>query len=460
MKILLLTPEHPLQAPIGRGSSIGRNVEGLAEAYARMGHDVRVSFPCYNSSDLSDWQPAGGVRCSFLKTEETQVWKNSYGRSQVRLLRHPLFERPHPYLDQSGWDHPDNALRFAVFGASALLDCLLEDWKPDLIHGHEWQSGLGILYASSHLSDALGKPKLLFTFQDAAFQGLCDASWLPAIGLGPEWMATDKLEFWGRLNLLKAGLVCADRVTVASNHYQQALLEDHHGYGLEGLFRQLGTKVQAIPPGIDPSLWTLPIPEESPEELTRWKRKKRQEFAPGDAPLVSYASPFIPEAGMEHMLTLLPDLLKMDIELGFMGGENSPQRKHLETVAQMHPGRIHLLPCGEVSLFNLLCASDMILLPAVHQPSGTLYAKSMAVGTPCIAHRMGAAADRVIPFPQEESNGFLFDNLAPDTLLRTLRKALSIHSNSEEWDKLRGRGTARRFNWDVTALRFLDLLPA
>jgi len=132
----------------------------------------------------------------------------------------------------------------------------------------------------------------------------------------------------------------------------------------------------------------------------------------------------------------------------------------LETVAQMHPGRIHLLPNGESNLFNLLCASDMILLPAVHQPSGTLYAKSMAVGTPCIAHRMGAAADRVIPHPQEDSNGFLFDNLAPDTLLRTLRKALSVHSNTEEWGNLRARGAAQRFNWDVTAQRFLDLLHA
>jgi len=459
MKILLLTPEHPLQAPIGKGSSIGRNVEGLAEAYARMGHEVRVAFPCYRPPETMDgWVAGGGVRASFLKVEDVKIWKAVYGPVQMRMLRHPLFERNHPYLEDSGWDHPDNALRFAVFGASALLDCIKDAWIPDLVHGHEWQSGLGILYATTFFKEVLNSPRTLFTFQDAAFQGLCDARWLPEIGLGLEWLAPDRLEFWGRINLLKAGLVCAERVTVASNHYLQALLEDHHGYGLEGLFRQLGSKVQPIPPGIDPGLWGLPFDPCDIEELRTWKARQRKQYAPGTRPLVSYASPFIPEAGVEHMLTVLPDLLKMDLELGFYGGENTPQRKHIETIARMHPGRIHLLPGGEDNLFHLLSASDMILLPAVHQPSGTLYAKSMAVGTPCIAHRVGSAADRIIGYPNERADGFLFDGLAPDTMLRILRKALSVRSNREEWDKIQGRGASLCYFWDVAAARLLGLL--
>ncbi|MEN9353639.1 MAG: glycogen synthase GlgA [Fibrobacterota bacterium] len=459
MKILLLTPEHPLQVPIGKGSSVGRNVEGLAEAYARMGHEVRVAFPCYHPPEnMEGWVPAGAVQASFLKVEETQVWKTSYGPVQMRMLRHPLFERNHPYLEESGWDHLDNALRFAVFGAAALLSCLLDDWTPDLVHGHEWQSGLGILYATTFFKDELKSPRTLFTFQDAAFQGLCDSRWLPEIGLGPEWMAPERLEFWGRINLLKAGLVCAERVTVSSNHYLNALLEDHHGYGLEGLFRQLGSKVQAIPPGIDPGLWTLPFDLEDMVALRRWKAQQREQYAPGTRPLVAYASPFIPEAGVEHMLTVLPDFLKMDLELGFYGGESAPQRKHLETVARLHPGRIHILPSGEASLFHLLSASDMVMLPAVHQPSGTVYAKAMAVGTPCIAHRVGSAADRIVSHPAEQADGFLFDGLAPDTLLRTLRKVLVIRSNEEEWDKICSRGVTHGYFWDVAAERILGLL--
>jgi starch synthase len=271
-------------------------------------------------------------------------------------------------------------------------------------------------------------------------------------------MAPERLEFWGRINLLKAGLVCAERVTVSSNHYLNALLEDHHGYGLEGLFRQLGSKVQAIPPGIDPGLWTLPFDLEDMVALRRWKAQQREQYAPGTRPLVAYASPFIPEAGVEHMLTVLPDFLKMDLELGFYGGESAPQRKHLETVARLHPGRIHILPSGEASLFHLLSASDMVMLPAVHQPSGTVYAKAMAVGTPCIAHRVGSAADRIVSHPAEQADGFLFDGLAPDTLLRTLRKVLVIRSNEEEWDKICSRGVTHGYFWDVAAERILGLL--
>jgi len=81
----------------------------------------------------------------------------------------------------------------------------------------------------------------------------------------------------------------------------------------------------------------------------------------------------------------------------------------------------------------------------------------MAVGTPCIANRMGAACDQIQPYPGENSDGFLFDDLAPDTLLRTLRKALAVRNSTEEWSRLQQNGIRRTFQWDVTASSFLDL---
>lgn len=460
MRILLLTPEHPSQDPQGRGSPVGRDVDGLARAYRALGHDVRVAVPCYKALSAQGWQRVSSLRVSFLQCAESEI-RTTERWPGVRLVCHPLLERPHPYLDENGWDHADNALRFGVYGAAALLDCATEGWVPELVHGHEWQSGLGVLYASHHLADLLGTPRLLFTFQDAAFQGLCDASWASTVGLGPEWLTVERLEFWGRLNLLKAGLVCAHHCTTPSHHYLEALLADHHGYGLEGLFRTLTTtrRVTSVPPGVDTEYWTVPDEARgSSEALMRWKAEQKAQIVPGPEPLMVFASAFRPGKGIDHVLTLLPDILKMDIRVGMVGGKGTDARRHLEAVAEAHPQKILLFPKGDETLKQVLAAADFLLLPVTHQPGGVLYARSMSMGTPALAHRMGAVADQVIPFPKPGCDGFLFDDLAPDVLLKQLRKAVHQNTNSAEWGEICYRASLRDFSWASVARTYLEVV--
>ncbi|MCB9495691.1 MAG: glycogen/starch synthase [Fibrobacteria bacterium] len=460
MRILLLTPEHPSQDPSGRGSPVGRDVDGLANAYMARGHDVRIAVPCYRSNSSQGWTRVSSLRASFLKTSESEIRVHSQWPS-VRMVCHPLLERPHPYLDENGWDHSDNALRFAIYGASALLDCATEGWMPDVIHGHEWQSGLGILYASHHLADLLGCPKLLFTFQDAAFQGLSDSSWAGAIGLGPEWLTAERLEFWGRLNLLKAGLVCAHHCTTPSKHYLEALLADHHGYGLEGLFRTLtnARRVTPVTPGVDVDFWKVPEQSrESPDALLAWKQECKIELTGSEGPLLVFASAFRPGKGIDHVLTLLPDILKMDVRVGMVGGQGTEARRHLEAVAGAHPHKILLFQKGDDTLKQVLSAADFLLLPVTHQPGGVLYARSMAMGTPALAHRMGAVADQVVPCPKPHCDGYLFDDLAPDVLLKQLRKVVHHLENRAEWGEMCLRAAERDFSWDRIARIYLEIL--
>jgi len=462
MRILLLTPEHPSQDPEGRGSPVGRDVEGLARAYRALGHEVRVAVPCYRQTSSQGWQAIESLRVSFLRCVESQV-RTIAKWPGVRMICHPLLERPHPYLDENGWDHADNALRFAVYGASAMLDCAADGWYPDLVHGHEWQSGLGILYASDHLAEHLHRPKLLFTFQDAAFQGLCDATWVKEIGLGPEWLTTERLEFWGRLNLLKAGLVCAHQCTTPSRHYLDALLADHHGYGLEGLFRTLTSthRVTPVTPGVDDSFWSLPEGVcDSVESLLAWKAARKAELVEGNEPLLVFASAFRPGKGIDHVLTLLPDILKMNVHVGMVGGQGTDARRHLEGIAEAHPRKIILFNKGDETLKHVLAAADFLLLPVTHQPGGVLYARAMAMGTPALAHRMGAVADQVVPHPKPNCDGFLFDDLAPDVLLKQLRKVVHQVGNQADWGGMCLRAAKRDFSWDAVAKIYLDVAGA
>jgi len=456
MRILLLTPEHPAQNTQGSGSPVGRDVEALAQAYRLLGHDVRITAPLYRPCQDPLWKCQAKVGASFIRLEEAEILAGHPSWPQVRLVSHPILVRDHPYLDAGGWDHPDNALRFALFCAGALVDCATEDWIPDLIHAHEWQSGLAMLYASEHYKTLFGKTILLFSFQDAAFQGLCDLSWAGEIGIGPEWIRSEGLEFWGRLNLLKAGLLFAHKATLPSRQYLQELLEDSHGYGLEGLFRSLGQKVIAVNPGVDTSIWRVPEGlVNDPAALFAWKAHARQELLGGPEPFLVFASSFRPGKGIDHVLTLMPDLLKMGVRVGVVGGHGTDEHRHLEAVAGSHPDRIHLYPKGNETLLKVLTAADLLLLPVAHQPGGVLYARAMTLGTPTLAHRAGAAADRIVSWPKSVADGFLFDDLAPDTLLRNLRKALQMRGNETEWSAMCARAAARDFSWNRIARSYL-----
>lgn len=459
MRIQLLTPEHPAQNKGGLGSPVGRDVEALARAYMAQGHEVRITAPLYAAPPSEDWKVVANVRASFLRLEEARILGGSGLWPHVRLVQHPILERSHPYVDENGFDHVDNALRFALFCAAALIDCAAEDWIPDLIHAHEWQSGLAVLYAKNHLRPVLGDVKLLFSFQDAAFQGLCDASWVDDIGIGREWLNSDGLEFWGRLNLLKSGLVCSHHVTLPSQHYLHDILLDSHGYGLEGMFRSLADKVSPVNPGVDDAIWKIPRAIASdPIALQAWKRQAREELVGGSEPLLVFASSFRTGKGIDHVLTLMPDLLKMDVRVGVVGGHGTEEHKHLESVAANHPERIHLFPKGDATLLKVLKGADLLLLPVAHQPGGVLFARAMAMGTPTLAHRVGAAADQIVSYPKSGADGFLFDDLAPDTLLKHLRKALQLRGNTREWLALCSRAAKRDFSWAKVANTYLGLL--
>jgi starch synthase len=456
MRILLLTPEHPAQNTQGSGSPVGRDVEALAQAYRLLGHDVRITAPLYRPNVDPQWKCLIKVGVSFLRLEAAEILGGHPLWSDVRLISHPILVRDHPYLDAGGWDHPDNALRFALFCAASLVDCASEDWIPDLIHAHEWQSGLAMLYASEHFKSLFGKTTLLFSFQDAAYQGLCDLSWAGEIGIGPEWIRSEGLEFWGRINLLKAGLLCAHKATLPSLQYLQELLEDSHGYGLEGLFRSLGQKVVAVNPGVDTNIWKVPDGlVDDPAALFEWKARARQELLGGPEPFLVFASSFRPGKGIDHVLTLMPDLLKMGVRVGVVGGHGTDEHRHLEAVAGTHPDRIRLYPKGNEALLQVLTAADLLLLPIAHQPGGVLYARAMTLGTPTLAHRAGAAADRIVSWPKSVADGFLFDDLAPDTLLRNLRKALQMRCNKTEWSAMCARAAGRDFSWNRIARSYL-----
>ena len=148
----------------------------------------------------------------------------------------------------------------------------------------------------------------------------------------------------------------------------------------------------------------------------------------------------------------------MDVRVGVVGGHGTEEHRHLEAVAANHPERIHLFPKDDATLLKVLKGADLLLLPVAYQPGGVLFARAMSMGTPTLAHRVGAAADQIVGYPKSGADGFLFDDLAPDTLLKHLRKALQLRANQTEWMALCSRAALRNFSWAKVAESYLALL--
>src|SRR6185312_6772961 len=162
----------------------------------------------------------------------------------------------------AGKDYPDNAERFAELGCAAIEFCK-RVWMPDVIHCHDWQAALvPVFLRTQHASDpAVRSLPSVLTIHNLAYQGVFQRGALDAIGLPPQLFTMDYLEFYGRMNFLKGGIIYADYLTTVSRRYAEEIKTSEYGAGLEGVIRNRGERLVGILNGVDYAAWS---PEADP----------------------------------------------------------------------------------------------------------------------------------------------------------------------------------------------------
>ncbi|TAL28116.1 MAG: hypothetical protein EPN94_00725, partial [Nitrospirae bacterium] len=167
-----------------------------------------------------------------------------------------FFNRDDLYGSPAG-DYPDNAARFVFFARGILEACKALEFKPDVIHCNDWQTGLLPMYLKTlYRSDRFfSGTASVITIHNLGYQGLFPPSAMPLTGLDPVWFNPEGIEFYGKINFLKAGLIFADYITTVSNNYAREILTREHGFGLDGLLRKRASALAGIVNGIDYSEW-------------------------------------------------------------------------------------------------------------------------------------------------------------------------------------------------------------
>ena len=242
MKILFVAPEG---LPYSKTGGLADVVEALPKALASMGNEVAVLLPRYRGNRITSTMISSvtvtlGDKLRFPAIAEAP----SLGGVRYFLVDDPGFFDREQLYGETGVDYPDNAGRFCEFSRVA-IEFMKRVWLPDVVHCHDWQTALiPVLLRTQHIDDPVMRSlPVVLTVHNLAYQGVFPKEMLKALSLPESLFAFDRLEFWGKINYLKGGILFADYVTTVSRKYAQEIQTPDFGCGLEGVIKQRGDRV-------------------------------------------------------------------------------------------------------------------------------------------------------------------------------------------------------------------------
>lgn len=248
MKVLMISPEC---APYSKVGGLGDMVSSISKQFADSGCDVKVFTPLYATvkrpEEIKKQMDNLSVKMGLGLEYKASVWTSMLGKAQMLFLEFNMFyDRPGIY-NFSGVDFSDNGGRFAFMCRAALDWCLQNDWIPDVIHCHDWTTGLVPVYLNTSLRDSpLGGCASVMTIHNLQHQGIFDKGVLEYAGIPMREFRADSCESYGSLNMLKGGLYNCTKITTVSPTYAQEIRTPQYGCGLEELLRFRGSDLIEI----------------------------------------------------------------------------------------------------------------------------------------------------------------------------------------------------------------------
>lgn len=396
------------------------------------------------------------------------------GGVRVLLVSYP------PYFDREGLygtpfgDHPDNAQRFAFFAHAAIEAARRVAPGPDVVHTHDWQAGLVplLLKAPEHYGadPSLGGALSVHTIHNLAYQGVFPKELLPGLGIDWRHFHIEGLEFWGKVNFLKAALNAADEVTTVSPTYAREIQEPAFGWGLDGVLRQRAGQgaLHGILNGIDVGAWdpavdaTLPAPftASTLARKARCTAALRQEFGlPEDGrPVVGVVTRLAEQKGVDLLLGLEAALEDLGLCWALLGNGDHRYEVEVAALAARHPSTFGARVGFDDRVARLVYGgSDLFCMPSLFEPCGLGQLIALRYGSLPVVRRTGGLADTVTDIAQPRGDGFVFDDATPDALEAALRRAAAFAKDRRRLAAVRKRAMSRDFSWEASARAYLRL---
>ncbi|MCF8199920.1 MAG: glycogen synthase GlgA [Sulfuritalea sp.] len=472
MKVLFVTSEL---APWVKTGGLGDVSSALPVALRGLGLDVRVLIPAYpgilknfpDAAEVARPHWLGGA----LPTASLKEVSTADGINLLLLDYPPYYDRPgSPYLDPDGNDWPDNHLRFGLLSRVAAWlgsDASTMDWKPEIIHCNDWQSGLAAAYL--HYLPG-GKAKSLFTLHNLAYQGVFGYETLFELGLPQEAWRFDGIEYHGKLSFLKAGLQHSTAISTVSPNYAHEIQTDDLGMGMADLLRYRSEHLSGILNGIDTRIWD---PESDHYLQQHYSARNPNAKAANkaalqlqlglaprkDIPLLAVISRLAEQKGLDLLLSLGAKIMNLPAQLVVLGSGNVELEQGFLALARQFPDLCSVsIGFDEALAHRIDAGADIFVMPSRFEPCGLNQLYSMRYGTIPVVRGTGGLADTVIDAADEKNgNGFVFGPASSEALLEALQRATTAWSDPTLWRRLQKHGMARDSSWDKAARQYAEL---
>ncbi len=481
MHILLVTSEA---TPFAKTGGLADVCGALPLELARLGQRVTVIMPAYRSA-LECGQQVTSTDVRFSIPIGSKVVEGGLLASRMPAANVPVYlvqnddyyDRPSLYGER-GKDYIDNCERFVFFCRAVLESIRQLELQVDVIHAHDWQTGLVPTYLKIEYR---GVPRYehitsLLTVHNLAYQGQFWHWDMALTGLDWKYFNWQQMEFFGNLSLLKTGLVFADAINTVSPRYAEEIQGAEQGCGLEGVLQQRRDLLRGIVNGVDYQQWDPASDPHLPVQFDRQRvavgkaackaALQRELELPErpDVPLVSFIGRLSEQKGIDLILAVLGDWVeKVDLQWVILGTGDPKYHAALAKLAELYPKRVAVrLEFCEPLAHRIEAGSDIFLMPSRFEPCGLNQLYSLRFGTVPVVRETGGLADTIVNTMPETleartATGFSFREYRSAALAEALKRACEAYRQPAVWSQLIATGMSQDWSWSRSAKQYVSL---
>lgn len=375
------------------------------------------------------------------------------------------FNREGLYGTQKG-DYPDNLERFSFFCRRCLELLKQLQFPSDIIHIHDWQASFIPVYLKTLFAqDSFYKKcKTLLTIHNLAYQGLFEASEFPKLGLDRSIFNIDGLEYYGKINTLKGGMLFSDCLNTVSATYAAEMQRADFGCGLEGVLAKRRDCLFGILNGLDYSFWDPAIDKflaarYDAESFNHKYQNKQDLQKQADLaqdrriPLLGMVSRLAEQKGLDILGQAIDEVCKLKLQMIILGTGDAKYHRLLKKKAKKFPDVFHLyLKFDNTLAHKIYAGSDIFLMPSRYEPCGLGQMISLKYGTAPLVYKTGGLADTI-----DEKNGFIFDSYTASDLVATIKQAILLYQDKKKWMAKIKNGLESNFSWQESAKKYIQL---
>ncbi len=479
MKIAFVSSEV---VPFSKTGGLADVAGALPKFLAQLGHEVTIFTPLYRAVKTG-FKPRKSRRLISVPVGSERVrgelYTGTLPESDVKVVfisNKKYFDREGLYGDAAG-DYPDNCSRFVFFSRGVLEAIKALEIEADIIHSNDWQAGLIPVYCRVGYApeDAVSSAANIFTIHNMAYQGLFWHWDIPLTNIGWEHFNYRELEFYGKINFLKGGIVFADTITTVSPTYAKEIQSDEElGAGLDGVLSDRSEDVFGVINGIDYTVWNPEIDDLIPAKFSiddlsgKAVCKSALQEAAGlpvrsDVPVVGMISRLADQKGLDLIADGIDEMMREDIQFVLLGTGLEKYHVLFRQVAKRHPKKAGIFLKFDNRLAHMIEAgSDMFLMPSRYEPCGLNQMFSLKYGTVPVVRETGGLADTITDATEANvkagtANGFSFRPYKVATLLNTIKRALDAWADKPRWSAIVRTGMSQDWSWARSASEYVKL---